>query len=621
MSPAKRSSTRSSGPTPRYSVADVVGWLLQLCAGLEYMHSYRDPATGQLRPVIHRDVKPLNVVLTPEGRIKLLDMGIARFAVPGQATARAARAVTEPFAPIEQYGAGTDARSDLYALGVTAYVLLTRQLPPSAPERVASPQDLRVRAINRTVPPGVAAAIERAMMPRPEARFPTIEAFRRALESGWVAEDRLDEAARPDTSGLWGTIRRVFVGPGPASGAPPAPAPAGNLTLAERLVEWRSRSNASASLEVILSLERGMGGPAQLRLAAEICQRGRRGRLTQQRIALEERDARAFAARLGELTRSQRSAERRDPVRGRADHAARNLGWPAQPVRAGDSDQRAARRGEVVRDRARSPPGRGSGIRATDRAAAGEAGLVTGQARRVAAYLATIPSSPNHDIHASNEEERDGARRPDRRSRTAARSAPYWPAWLLANAIGGLSLAAGVALRLLVQLNIPDLPPSITIGSVSRAGFGLAQWFVLRRTLPRPALWVLAALLAGIGQFMLVLIDGELLTPLLVGGCQALALAPRWRRVGWWCCLSTLAVGVAEIAALDVVSSTSPAARIVGRTFEDLLLVDHPLWLVLDRRRRELLILTIPALGLLVARASLQPSPAVHSAPDRMVSC
>src|SRR6266511_4707174 len=88
-------------PTPTSTVADVIGWLLQLCAGLEYLHGYRDSATGQLRPIIHRDVKPLNVVLTPEGHVKLLDMGIARIATPGQVTARVARAVTEPFAPIE----------------------------------------------------------------------------------------------------------------------------------------------------------------------------------------------------------------------------------------------------------------------------------------------------------------------------------------------------------------------------------------------------------------------------------------------------------------------------------------------------------------------------------------
>jgi hypothetical protein len=296
-------------PTTPYTVADVVGWLLQLCSGLEYLHSYRDTSTGQLRPVIHRDVKPLNLVLTPEGRIKLLDMGIARFATPGETTARVARAVTEPFAPLEQYGAGTDARSDLYALGVTAYGLLTRQLPPSAPERVAQPQELRVRAINREVPPAVATAIERAMMPRPEARFATIEAFRRALESGWVVEERLGSAPGKqsgrgqgrDTSGLWGALRRAFTSSAPAliGAQPPAPTP--NFTLAERLVEWQSRSDRSAGVEVVLALERGTSGPALLRLTIEIGQRGQRGRVTLQQITLDERDARAFAARLVEL--------------------------------------------------------------------------------------------------------------------------------------------------------------------------------------------------------------------------------------------------------------------------------------------------------------------------------
>src|SRR4051794_27847658 len=52
-----------------YTVSDVLGWLLQLCSALEYMHSYREPSTGQLRPIIHRDIKPLNVVLTPAGRV------------------------------------------------------------------------------------------------------------------------------------------------------------------------------------------------------------------------------------------------------------------------------------------------------------------------------------------------------------------------------------------------------------------------------------------------------------------------------------------------------------------------------------------------------------------------
>ncbi len=292
-----------------YSVSDVISWLLQLCSALEYLHDYRDPATGQLRPVIHRDVKPLNIVVTSDGRVKLLDLGIARFAMPGEATARIARAVTEPFAPIEQYGAGTDARSDLYALGVTAYVMLTRQLPPSALERATQPLDLRVRAINREVPPGVAAAVERAMMPRADARYPSVAAFRRAIEAGWVSEDRLvglaGGARGRETSGLWGVLRRALVGPGEA-GVPAAhtpPAPGEGFRLAERLVEWRSRADGNAALDILLVLERGHQGPAQLRLSAQISQRGRRGKLSLQQIALEEEDARTFAARLAELPR------------------------------------------------------------------------------------------------------------------------------------------------------------------------------------------------------------------------------------------------------------------------------------------------------------------------------
>jgi len=302
-------------PDAQYSAADVVGWLLQLCAALEYLHGYRDPATGQPHPIIHRDIKPLNIVLTPEGRIKLLDMGIARVARPGEATARIARAVTEPFAPIEQYGAGTDARSDIYALGITAYALLTRQLPPSALERVANPQELKIRAINRAVPAPIAAAVEKAIMPQAEARHQSVAAFRQAIERGWLAGERLEQAAatRPtgglarDTGGLLGVIRRALGGSTAAPGAPTAgaPAPGGpaTFTLAERLAEWRARADKRGAIEFVLALERAGSAPPQLRLTIGINERGQRGKQTFQEIALLDADARAFAARMAEILR------------------------------------------------------------------------------------------------------------------------------------------------------------------------------------------------------------------------------------------------------------------------------------------------------------------------------
>lgn len=301
-------------PGPAYSVADVIGWLLQLCHALEYLHGYHDPATRQPRPIIHRDIKPLNIILTPEGRIKLLDMGIARVALPGEATTRVARAVTEPFAPIEQYGAGTDQRSDIYALGVTAYVLLTRQLPPSALERVAQPAELKIRVLNRAVPAPVASALERAMMPQAEARFASVEALRRALELGWVAGERLEQAAQTTPSGrlsrdtgLLGAIRRALGGSVPAPSSPAGsaalPLPAAGLTLAERLVEWRAHDERRGAIEVILALERNGEAAPQLRMTVSISERGKRGKMTFQQITLAEADARAFAGRLADLPR------------------------------------------------------------------------------------------------------------------------------------------------------------------------------------------------------------------------------------------------------------------------------------------------------------------------------
>lgn len=289
-----------------YTVHEAIGWILQLCAGLEYLHNYRDPTSGQPHPIIHRDVKPLNAVLTPEGQLKLIDLGIARIIAPDQATARVARSVTEPFAPIEQYGAGTDVRSDLYALGVTAYVLLTRQLPPSAPERIARPQKLPIRTINSEVPPDIAAAIEQAMMPRPEARYPSIAAFRQVLELGWLARNaELPISPRPagtparDTAGIWGKLQRAF-GNQPSSEAT-GQALIDKGILAEQVVVWKARQGRQASIDLVVVVERRTHGPPRLRLTLRITEHGLRGRETRQQITFEEEDARAFTASLGQL--------------------------------------------------------------------------------------------------------------------------------------------------------------------------------------------------------------------------------------------------------------------------------------------------------------------------------
>ncbi|MBA3825658.1 MAG: serine/threonine protein kinase, partial [Ktedonobacterales bacterium] len=99
-------------------------WVEQLCDALTMLHRHQPP-------IIHRDIKPANVKITPDGRAVLVDFGIAKFYQAGNNTQVAARAVTDGFSPLEQYGQGsTDPRSDIYALGATVYNLLTGVIPP-----------------------------------------------------------------------------------------------------------------------------------------------------------------------------------------------------------------------------------------------------------------------------------------------------------------------------------------------------------------------------------------------------------------------------------------------------------------------------------------------------------
>ena len=118
------------------SEQEVRQWSAQLCDVLAYLHS-QNPA------IIFRDLKPGNIMLTPQGQIKLIDFGIARLFKPGKSSDT--QVVGTPgFASPEQYGRGqTDGRSDVYSLGVVLHHLLTLHDPTTTPFALPPARQLR----------------------------------------------------------------------------------------------------------------------------------------------------------------------------------------------------------------------------------------------------------------------------------------------------------------------------------------------------------------------------------------------------------------------------------------------------------------------------------------------
>ena len=135
----------------------VIGWAKQLCDALSYLHS-------QKPPIIYRDMKPANVMLKPEGNIKIIDFGIAR-EYKEQNLSDTTVLGTRGYAPPEQYSGQTDARSDIFALGMTMHQLLTgvdpRNGEPYAP----------VRQWNPELSEGIELIIDKCVEPAAENRY------------------------------------------------------------------------------------------------------------------------------------------------------------------------------------------------------------------------------------------------------------------------------------------------------------------------------------------------------------------------------------------------------------------------------------------------------------------
>ncbi len=120
----------AKAPKGRLPVREAFNIALQLCNVLDYLHS-------QQPPIIFRDLKPSNIMLTPEGQVYLIDFGIARHFKPGQSKDTVAFGTTGYAAP-EQYGkAQTTPRSDVYSLGAVMHHMLTGDDPANTPFKFA----------------------------------------------------------------------------------------------------------------------------------------------------------------------------------------------------------------------------------------------------------------------------------------------------------------------------------------------------------------------------------------------------------------------------------------------------------------------------------------------------
>lgn len=147
-----------------------------MCDALTYLHT-RKP------PILHRDLKPGNVKITPDGHIFLVDFGLAKVLHGSQATTTGARAMTPGYSPPEQYGtARTDPRTDIYSLGATMYAALSGIIPEDGLARAMDNTQLTpLRKRNSKVSRRLAAAIEKAMGIDPADRFQNADEFKRAL--------------------------------------------------------------------------------------------------------------------------------------------------------------------------------------------------------------------------------------------------------------------------------------------------------------------------------------------------------------------------------------------------------------------------------------------------------
>ncbi|WP_284036494.1 serine/threonine-protein kinase [Neobacillus sp. 114] len=156
----------------------VIEWAKQLCEVLDYLHTCSPP-------IIYRDMKPANVMLKPDGNLKLIDFGIAR-EYKEQNLADTVSLGTKGYAAPEQFGGKgqTDPRTDVYCLGVTLYHLVTGHNPTEPPYELYP-----IRQWNPSLSGGLERIIEKCTQLNPDDRYQSCAELMYALNHYEEADD------------------------------------------------------------------------------------------------------------------------------------------------------------------------------------------------------------------------------------------------------------------------------------------------------------------------------------------------------------------------------------------------------------------------------------------------
>ena len=172
------------GKSGRFSPAEAVNVVGQVLDALHCAHGFG---------IVHRDVKPANILLLSDGRVKMTDFGISRIDTSGLTQAGSVIGTPSYMSPEQCRGDPADARSDLFSTGVVLYELLAAARPFTGPSPTAiafqvvhtPPPDLR--RLRGDLPSGLVGVVEKALAKLPEDRFPSAAAMATALRRSTLA--------------------------------------------------------------------------------------------------------------------------------------------------------------------------------------------------------------------------------------------------------------------------------------------------------------------------------------------------------------------------------------------------------------------------------------------------